>query len=154
MICRNCGMEVGTSRFCTNCGVRMEEERQWKCLQEFYKEFASDKSKMWIIWYMIMNFGGAVIDLLGLFGGNIFALIDIVVRLGVGFVILRFKNWKVALCGTIYGGAMLLVNVILYQDVSALLYVVVGGIATSKLHKLNILYDEYQVNRKIPETEI
>lgn len=154
MICNNCGTEVGTSRFCTNCGTKMEESYQWNSLQEFYKEYASDKSKMWIIWYMIMNFVGAIINLLALLGGNFVILFDVVIRVSVGFVILRFKDWKAALCGTIYGVILCLIGVILYQDVSILLYVVVGGIVTSKLHKLNIKYDEYKTIRTIPDKKI
>ena len=154
MTCNNCGTEVGTSRFCTNCGMKMPEIIQWNDLQEFYKEHASGKTKMWVTWYLIMNFVAAVINVLGLIGGNVILLVDIAIRLGIGFIILRSKNWKAALCGSIYGAILFLICVIMYQETSGLLYVVVGGIVASKLHKLDVKYEEYKKTRTIPEKEI
>ena len=101
-----------------------------------------------------MNFVGPAIDVQALFSGNVVVLIDIAIRLGVGFTILSLKNGMAALCGLIYGAIFLGVNIILYQDVSFLIYVVVGCVVMKKLHKLNEEYEEYKAKGKTPEADI
>ena len=123
-------------------------------IQDFYNQYVSQKSKGWIIWFLVMNFVSSAFSVITLLAGNILSCIDIMFYLLIGIFILRKKSWISALTGAIYSGVGCLLNMILYQDVSGMLYVIVAIIVVRKLRKLQAEYKEYTISGKLPDTEI
>lgn len=166
MKCYNCGTEVNNGRFCTNCGIEMRNEHinstettkneniRINSLKEFYSNYASQKTKNWVGWFVAMSFLSAIVQIIALLNGNILSILDIIAYLVFAIGVIVSKRWIFALIATIYCGLFMLLNLLLVGAFSGYIYLIVAIIVTNRLYKVNDSYNEYLSTGILSETEI
>jgi len=121
--------------------------------QEFYSRYMPKKGKYLVMALMILSFITASLSFVLLLLGNPTELLDLAVYLTAGYLLLKQKNWRVALGVTVYSGVLTVLMLIIGGGIMGILGLAVGIFATIELKKHSDNYRHYKQSCQGPDTD-
>ena len=123
-------------------------------LEEFYNQFASQRTKGFVKWLMILCFlnAGVAAVLTAMLGS--FMLINVALFAAFGILLLKKRSWVVTLVIACYCGLDFVMSLIGFGLPSGIVLLVLAVAATTSLKKLQEAYRAYQADGRYPELGI